>query len=407
MHPISPPMPPSPPATHTAKKRKVDEAQAQDDSLTLSNDIAVDHPSDRKVIHDRGHPHDEPTTSFPSTDSLAHLHGAVEAVDASQLKEYILAKLRGAINVASATRPSATGSPEHWSGGIPSAFSSHHNKPLPQLRHYPPSAHGTHRPSTGPTSISAILADRPSEAAGASSSYKTHQSVSADAASATDLHYRTSHTLTSVDITTALSIVFKDLLDTRPTSTSDLSPLASAGNPTAITHTTAPTETLSTPPSIPSSDCDMRASSITPVEPKKARTSRSTSAPPPSSSSPSSVPPSVSRRAPPAPPTVEEEEELHCARCHVDFSPKVSRSERCLIEHDREACVKVKDSGEGAVWKYGCCGYEYEVSETALSRCDFPTFVSPFAPFSLPQGRVVDGNPCPFHLISTRDLGGR
>lgn len=219
-----------------------------------------------------------------------------------------------------------------------------------------PSHASLRRPSLGPnpsTLLSTTYADRPAGSRGSSSSYITsHVSIPASniiTSSATKAPVPTSaipptsSDPTTLELAAALIRIFEDL------------PPHLATSHTRLHATSAGI--------VPPADPSALAMSITVPAPKPKRLSRSTSAPP--TSSPPQKLAAPARLVPPSPPR-EDEEELHCTRCHVDFHINGRRSSApsCVIEHDWEK--RERKDGGGRVWRYRCCGYEFQVRRIAI-----------------------------------------
>ncbi|KAG8881060.1 hypothetical protein FRB98_004561 [Tulasnella sp. 332] len=347
---------PTSPLPHTTKKRRLDDVE---NKLNASSTFAVATSASKYT-------HDQPSASASVRD-LSFILGAIEGTDAPILREYVISQIRGVIAKMRRHEVGAAAG----SGGIsgegveaimdlemredvlvaPAASHPHNLESIPLT--LDPSAspsratlrHSSSRPNPL-TLLSTAYADRSAGSRGSASSYITsHVSIPAStiiSTSATDTSVPTSATPptlsdpTTSQLASALIRIFKDF----------------PPDPTASGTT------VSTQPT-PQVDPAALAMSITVPAPKPKRSSRSTSAPP--VSSPPQRLAAPARLVPPSPPR-EDDEELHCTRCHVDFymSSRRSSAPSCVIEHDWEKLERKE--GGARIWRYRCCGYEFESS---------------------------------------------
>ncbi|KAG8995474.1 hypothetical protein FRB94_009143 [Tulasnella sp. JGI-2019a] len=352
---------PTSPTPHLTKKRKLDEVEA---GLSIPPTGAPASPANRTPHATSSH---LPITSLNVQD-LGFILGAIEGADAPKLREYVITQIH---RVIAQMRTVEKGSVEA-DGGIsgegveaimnvnmreglptPMAASHHHNVESEGLT-LDPSPASSQQHFLGPKSttlLSSAYADRSAGSREMPSSYITsHISIPASSITTNSATERPIPTFTSptalsnpttLELSSALILVFKDF----------------APHLAAIQPRTHPIPTH--PISVATPHLRSMSSSVN-TTPKTKRSTRSTSAPP-VSSPPSRQLATPGHLVPPSPPR-EDEEELHCTRCHLDFHASSRRSSipPCVIEHDWEK--RERKDGTGSVWRYRCCGYEFESS---------------------------------------------
>ncbi|KAG9042237.1 hypothetical protein FS837_011111 [Tulasnella sp. UAMH 9824] len=213
-----------------------------------------------------------------------------------------------------------------------------------------------HSPPLSTTTASASITSRPpassaSASSSTASSSRSHRRVGS-ISGAVPTSPATSSLGSSLPSTiNALSTVFSDLIDRDLPPTGDPPPTPAA---TAAPSPTIPrSQPQSHPPPSLSRDVHMASVSLP---------SRFTvpSTPPASVPGTSRTSDTLSKLQQGSRKQEEEEEELHCARCHSDFTRSANRSGSCVIEHNNEECTCTSRQGQvSSTWEYKCCGYRF------------------------------------------------